>query len=110
MNNTELKTITRTTCRVCHSSNLVPIYSIGEQYVNNFIEKDKLNECIKAPLEMIFCENCTLLQLKHTAPQELLYARYYWYKSSVTDTMKKALREITAKIEMIWDLKKTFCI
>ena len=55
---------------------------------------------------MVFCDNCTLLQLKHTAPQELLYARYYWYKSSVTNTMKKALRDITAKIEMMFDLKK----
>ncbi len=106
MNNKEIKTITRTSCRVCHSSNLIALYSIGEQYVNNFIEKDKLSECIKAPLDMVFCENCTLLQLKHTAPQELLYAGYYWYKSSVTDTMKQALRDITAKVEKMFDLKQ----
>ena len=102
----KLKTITRSTCRVCNSSALDPVYSIGEQYVNNFIEKDKLDQCIKAPLEMVFCDNCTLLQLKHTAPQELLYAGYYWYKSGVTDTMKKALRDITKKIEQMFNLKK----
>jgi len=102
----QLDTITRSTCRLCNSSDFTPVYSIGEQYVNNFIDKDELDQCIKAPLEMVFCENCTLLQLKHTAPQELLYARYYWYKSSVTDTMKKALRDITAKVEMMFDLKK----
>ena len=102
----QLETITRSTCRLCDSPDFTPVYSIGEQYVNNFIDKDKLDQCIKAPLEMVFCENCSLLQLKHTAPQELLYAKYYWYKSSVTDTMKKALRDITAKIEMMFDLKK----
>ena len=97
-----LETITRKTCRICDSSNLTFMYSIGDQYVNNFIDKDKLDQCIKAPLEMVFCENCTLLQLKHTAPQELLYARYYWYKSGVTNTMKKALRDITSKAEKMF--------
>ncbi len=51
------------------------------------------------------CEQCSLVQLKHTAPQELLYARFYWYKSGVTDTMKKALRDITGKIERMFPLK-----
>jgi len=43
--------------------------------------------------------------LRHTAPQELMYARFYWYRSGVTDTMKKALRDITEKIEAMMDLK-----
>jgi len=55
---------------------------------------------------MILCKNCTLVQLRHTAPQELLYARYYWYRSGVTDTMKKALRDITEEIERLVDLKR----
>jgi hypothetical protein len=105
-NHNILKTTIRKTCRICHSDQLTPLYSLGTQYVNNFIKPEELDKCIKAPLEMIFCENCTLLQLKHTAPQELLYARYYWYKSSVTDTMKKALRDITAKVEMMFDIKR----
>ena len=100
----KLKIIKRESCRVCDSTMLKPLYSIGEQYINNFIEKDEIKKCIKAPLEMIFCDNCTLLQLKHTAPQELLYARYYWYKSGVTDTMKKALRDITSKVEIMFHL------
>ncbi len=106
MSGKQLETITRKTCRICDSSNLTSLYSIGDQYVNNFIDKDKLDQCIRAPLEMVFCENCTLLQLKHTAPQELLYARYYWYKSGVTDTMKKALRDITSKSEKMVDLRE----
>ena len=71
--------ITRTTCRVCDSDRLTDLYSLGEQYVNNFIAKDELHKCIKAPLDMVMCENCTLVQLRHTAPQELLYERFYWY-------------------------------
>ncbi|RTZ98655.1 MAG: hypothetical protein DSY84_08620, partial [Candidatus Neomarinimicrobiota bacterium] len=101
----ELTTSERATCRVCHSDQLTPLYSLGNQYVNNFINPEDLATCITAPLEMILCEHCTLLQLKHTAPQELLYAGFYWYKSGVTDTMKRALREISEKAETWFGLE-----
>ncbi len=100
------QTITRTTCRVCNSDRLTFLFTLGTQYVNNFIDKDDLHKCPQAPLEMVFCENCTLVQLKHTAPQELLYTGFYWYKSGVTDTMKKHLRDITKKAEEICHLKE----
>ncbi len=92
-------TTERTTCRLCGSSELSFLFSLGTQYVNDFPEKDKAASGIQAPLEMVFCEKCTLVQLKHTAPQELLYRGFYWYKSSVTDTMKLALRDITRSAE-----------
>ena len=94
----------RKTCRVCYSDRLVFIFSLGEQYVSNFINKEEEGKGIKAPLELVLCENCSLLQLKHTAPQELLYTRFYWYKSGVTETMKKALRDISEKVEKTFHL------
>ena len=51
------------------------------------------------------CSDCTLLQLHHTAPQELLYARHYWYRSGVTKFMKEALLDITKSLEDLVDLK-----
>lgn len=96
---------TRKTCRVCYSDKLSPLFSLGEQYVNNFVPENEVYKGIKAPLELVFCDNCTLVQLKHTAPQELLYSRFYWYKSGVTETMKKALRDITEKAERMFNLK-----
>lgn len=83
-------------CRLCHSDKLTAIFSLGMQYVSNFVKKGQGG--IKAPLEMVLCENCSLLQLKHTAPQELLYARFYWYRSGVTDTMRSSLREIAETV------------
>ena len=93
------ETITRTTCRVCESDRLSFLFSLGSQYINDFISPDEQKKCTQAPLELMFCEKCTLVQLRHTAPQELLYRRYYWYKSGVTDTMRSALRDITVAIE-----------
>ena len=93
-------------CRVCKSNKLQDLYSLGNQYVNNFIEKGNLKKSIKAPLNMIFCKNCTLVQLKHNAPQELLYSGYYWYKSGVTNTMKQALKDIVDDINKKVEINK----
>jgi len=61
---------------------------------------------LRAPLDLVLCEGeCSLLQLRHTAPQELLYARHYWYRSGVTETMRKGLRDITSQIESVVVLK-----
>ena len=94
-----METITRTTCRVCGSPDLHDVFSLGEQYINDFVPPEKVGEGLKAPLDLVMCGKCTLLQLRHTAPQELLYSRHYWYRSGVTDTMRKALRDITREIE-----------
>ncbi len=99
-----MEILTRKTCRVCDSSRLTELYSLGNLCISNFV-KETSEEVPAAPLEMILCENCSLVQLRHTAPQELLYARFYWYRSGVTDTMKKALREITEEIENFLPLK-----
>ncbi len=97
--------ITRKTCRVCDSSKLVKIFSLGNLYVNNFVKKEDIGKGIKAPLELVLCENCSLLQLRHTAPQELLYSGFYWYRSGVTQTMKNALKEIVETVSGIAKLK-----
>jgi hypothetical protein len=94
---------TRTTCRVCADPRLTTVLSLGDLYINDFIERGKQVE--KAPLELVLCKGCSLLQLRHTAPQELLYARYYWYRSGVTETMRVALRDITARVETCFDLE-----
>jgi len=89
------KTISK--CRVCGSDNLEHLYSLGDLYVSDFVESPEAG--IKAPLTMVMCDNCSLVQLKDTAPQELLYTRFYWYRSGVTDTMRCALRDITKNVE-----------
>lgn len=93
-----LDVIERDTCRVCGSGNLEPLFSLGDLYVSDFVP-EPVDGGIRAPLAMVLCGECTLLQLEHTAPQEIMYARHYWYRSGVTDTMRRALRDITESIE-----------
>lgn len=94
-----VETTTRTRCRLCRSEGLEEVFSLGEQYINDFVPYERIGKGLKAPLDLVMCSKCTLLQLRHTAPQELLYSRFYWYRSGVTDTMRRALRDITSTVK-----------
>lgn len=93
----------RTTCRVCESNNLAPIMSLGNQYVTNFVSVPE-EQGEKIPLQLDLCNDCKLLQLRHTTPPDLMY-RQYWYKSGISTTMVAALSDITEKIEKLIPLK-----
>jgi len=88
------KTIEISKCRLCLSKKLLKIYSFGNFFVSNFVLKKNINKGIKAPLNLIYCKNCKLLQLQHSAPQEIMYKKFYWYRSGITNTMKDALKDI----------------
>jgi hypothetical protein len=94
---------TRETCRVCGSNNLIPILSLGEQFVTNFVEKPNRDH-VKGPLELVLCNakdgGCGLLQLRHTLNRDILY-RKYWYKSGISTTMVKALADIVSSAEKL---------
>lgn len=90
----------RTTCRACGSPDLHGLFSFGNLYVSNFVTRAEVEGayagCPRAPLELVLCRGCTLVQLRHTAPQELLYARRYWYRSGTTATMRAALDDVVS--------------
>ena len=94
-----MEVIEHTRCRLCGSDDLDDIHAFGDFYVSNFVDEAHSGEGVKAPLDLIMCNRCTLLQLRHTAPMELMCARYYWYRSGVTETMRTALRDVSATIE-----------
>ena len=93
-------------CRLCFSKELKKIHSFGNLYVSNFVSKNNINKGIKAPLNLVYCKKCKLLQLEHSAPQEIMYKRFYWYRSGVTSTMKIALKDIYLSVKKLKILKK----
>lgn len=90
------------TCRSCDSKRLVPILNLGELHISDFVSsKGKRG---KAPLELVLCEDCGLLQLRHAVNPELLY-REYWYKSGINESIRRALKDIVTKVEKLVKLK-----
>lgn len=97
-----------TGCRVCNSSALTPVLSLGNQYVSDFVD-DNSEKNSRTPLELVLCDvgqgGCGLLQLRHTTEQQSLY-RNYWYRSGINQTMRDALADIVKKATMIVPLSK----
>ena len=81
-------------CLLCKDRRIKPVFSLGSLFVSNFVKKENIKKGIKAPLKLLYCKNCTLVQLSHIAPQELMYKRFYWYRSGVTKTMAQGLQNI----------------
>jgi len=94
--------IARSTCRVCKSS-FEPLLDLGDHYVSDFPLPDQ-SDGIKAPLELVLCRRCRLLQLRHTVSPEDMY-RNYWYRSGTNRTMQLALADIANKAETLAHLQ-----
>lgn len=88
---------TRITCRVCDGA-LETVFSLGEQYISDFLSPDQ-PEGPKAPLELVLCTTCGLLQLRHAVPGEWMYHNY-WYRSGTNQTMRNALADISKQAEL----------
>ena len=98
-------------CRSCGTNKLTPIFSLGKLYISNFIDAPNAREPFnttqgkqKAPLDLVLCQNCGLLQLKHTVSASQMY-RDYWYFSGVNKTMREELADISASAARLADLK-----
>jgi NDP-4-keto-2,6-dideoxyhexose 3-C-methyltransferase len=100
-----LKTTKINKCRLCNDKKLKKIYNFGDFYVSNFVNFKDIKKGIKAPLSLVYCGNCKLLQLEHSAPQELMYRKFYWYRSGVTQTMRDSLHELYSDIKKKCKLK-----
>lgn len=93
-------------CRLCGNKKLKKIFSYGNFFVSNFVSKANIKRGVKAPLILVNCGKCSLLQLEHTAPQEIMYKRFYWYQSGITKTMRDGLKDIYKASKKLVKLKK----
>jgi len=89
-------------CRVCGCKELLNILDLGEHYIIDFPEIEQTGT--RAPLQLLLCTGCGLVQLGHTVPRELLYRRY-WYRSGISGTMVRALADIVKSAENLVNLK-----
>lgn len=97
---------TRTSCRICGSSALAPVLSLGDQCIAGaFAEPGGAQPVQRAiPLELVRCdmtrdqEACGLIQTRHTVPGSILY-HSYWYRSGINRTMTENLHGIAQAAE-----------
>lgn len=92
-------TITR--CRACRDERLDTVLDLGNLAISDFLEPGQALE--RAPLTLVRCGGCGLVQLRDTVDRDRLYQRY-WYRSGVNETMVAALRDVVADASRWVDL------
>jgi SAM-dependent methyltransferase len=88
-----------TTCRVCGASNLKLILSLGNTpLANALLTADQLEQTEETfPLDVVFCSQCTLVQITCTVAPEKLF-RDYFYFSSFSDTVVQNAASIANRL------------
>ncbi|MBW2514730.1 MAG: class I SAM-dependent methyltransferase [Deltaproteobacteria bacterium] len=82
-------------CRSCRNEGLISVLSLGETAISDrLLTKEQLDQPeLTAPLELVFCRNCTLAQITESVDPEVLFCEDYPYFSSVSNTLLKHSRK-----------------
>ncbi len=93
-------------CRICKSSKLVNLFSLGKLcFTGKFPSKKQIIK--KEPIKLILCKNCQLVQLAHNFDLKYLYGPDYGYRTGINKTMLNHVRNITRLLTRKKSLKKT---
>ena len=90
-------------CRISGSKNLITVLSLGEQYLTGVFPKNKNEEITKGPLDLVFCPDSGLLQMKQSYSLEEMYGDNYGYRSGLNASM---VRHLTNKIHTLEKIVK----
>lgn len=90
-------------CRICEKNNLVAVLSLGEQYLTGVFPKSPKETITKGPLDLVWCSNCGLLQMKHSYNLTEMYGENYGYRSGLNGAM---VRHLSHKIHGLERLVK----
>jgi SAM-dependent methyltransferase len=71
-------------CRSCHSPSLQVVLDLGEHPLADalLMSEREARDLPRYPLQLAFCEGCSLLQVTETIPPDVLFQRDYPYFSS----------------------------
>ena len=78
-------------CRICSSKNLIDIVNLGNQALSSVFPKKEESDPTKSPLQLIKCQSCKFVQLRHSADLEEMYGTTYGYYSGLSKSMVKHL-------------------
>jgi hypothetical protein len=88
-------------CRICGSSHLIVVLSLGKQYLTGVFPKSSGEKITKGPLDMVWCTKCGLLQMKQSYSSEEMYGDNYGYRSGLNVSMVKHLQQKMRMLEIL---------
>lgn len=96
-----------THCRLCSSNNLVDVLSLGNQSLTGVFPKNKNEDITQGPLNLTWCQDCNLLQMKQSYSLGEMYGDNYGYRSGLNTSMVSHLQQKIKVLEKIANLKNS---
>lgn len=93
-------------CRISGNKNLVPVISLGEQYLTGVFPKSKDEQITKGPLDLVWCPESGLLQLKQSYSLDEMYGDNYGYRSGLNTSMVSHLVRMVEYMEQLISLSE----
>jgi hypothetical protein len=90
-----------TQCRIGKSTNLITVLSLGEQYLTGVFPKNMNEEITKGPLDLVWCPDSGLLQMKHSYSLDEMYGDNYGYRSGLNASMVNHLQQKIRTLEKL---------
>lgn len=93
-------------CRSCKSKDLKDLFSLGNQAFTGIFIKEN----IKIPhgkLDLVICNNCSLVQLKNNFNLKIMYGSTYGYRTGLNSSMVKHIEEKAKFLKKISKVKSS---
>ncbi|MDB5870909.1 MAG: putative S-adenosyl-dependent methyltransferase [Ramlibacter sp.] len=87
-----------TRCRVGGSSHLVPVLNLGRQALTGVFPRTAAEPVAVSPLELVWCPDSGLLQLRHSFAASDMYGENYGYRSGLNQSM---IDHLAHKVRML---------
>lgn len=97
-------------CEVCGSSDLATVLRLGNHAMcDDLVPVDQEVQCIKYPIDIIFCRCCFTAHQAHNIPKATLFPSSYHYRSRLTkdviDGMHNLVQSLTTSFNLSPDSK-----
>jgi hypothetical protein len=97
-------------CRISGSSNLIKVLNLGEQVLTGVFPRHVSDVVTKGPLELVWCPDSELLQLRHSYNLAEMYGKNYGYRSGLNASMVTHLKNKVASLERMRPLRAGECV
>ena len=85
-------------CRICSGESLSEVFSLGDLASCGAFPSKSQPDAPKAPLTLVQCETCGLVQLAHNFRGDDLFRHSYGYRSGINESMVRHLRDIASTV------------
>ena len=93
-----------TACRMTGSRELIPVLDLGTQCLTGVFPRSTEQPVGSGPLELVFCPDGGLVQLRHSCDASEMYGANYGYRSGLNSGMVRHLTEKVLRLQRLVDL------